>query len=526
MSKYYYIIVLYVCVLAALSGCTSPASVEFTVNGTRAFYDSRTNSYLCTTSKESFDNGTIDAVIGFDAASCKEFILDGKPVKNGGRITLTQLTAGKRYALTLKLSRGTIEATVEFTYLPTMRVKGKFDKIYRKGEIILNDPSTMTTSTYDAVLKWRGGNTNTINKHKRNYKVKLKNKTGRKARHELLGMRAESVWILDAAQMDKSRVRNRVATDVWNDIAPQPYHATPYVHIYTGSRGKPVEMFLNDEYVGIYYITEPMNNRQLYLEKYDRNAGIIHGELWKTHHYTKAVAFWDLNGSFNNLHDTWEGFETKYPDFSDDEAIDYSPLYDAIHFAVNSNSQQFNARAEEFFDVPVLINYIVLLQVFKAQDNECTNTYWFCPDQTVNKRLSLAVWDLDATCGMPQEPNKLKPEVLRADVPLSLHHGAYAGLLKNSSPYRERVWQRYKELRNGVLNSDSIVERYWAYYKSFKDCGAVKREQQRWNHDSDIFGAELNMESEIIAIDKWLRMRLEFLDQHMMEKIIDLENND
>ena len=505
-----------------LSACPD-LSGQIVVDGMHTCYDGREGTFLVTLPDQQWGKDWQAWVALDDHTAWWDVQVNNQPVDT--LVTFEGVTPGKTYPVTAMSGDCLVSAQLEFTSLPILHLQGEFGNEKSLGAITLQVPGDGEQQLL-AEVKWRGYTTNQPDKHKRNYKLSFVDKKGKKNDLQFFGLRRDNSWVLDAGQTDLFRMRNLIAAKLWDDFATKPYYADKEEDVHTSSRGEIVEMFLNDEYVGIYYITEPMNNRQLYLEKYDRNAGIIHGELWKTHHYTKAVAFWDLNGSFNNLHDTWEGFETKYPDFSDDEAIDYGPLYDAIHFAVNSNSQQFNARAEEFFDVPVLINYIVLLQVFKAQDNECTNTYWFCPDQTVNKRLSLAVWDLDATCGMPQEPNKLKPEVLRADVPLSLHHGAYAGLLKNSSPYRERVWQRYKELRNSVLNSDSIVERYWAYYKLFKDCGAVKREQQRWNHDSDIFGAELNMESEIIAIDKWLRMRLEFLDQHMMEKIIDLENND
>ena len=93
-------------------------------------------------------------------------------------------------------------------------------------------------------------------------------------------MKADKNWILDAGQQDLFRLRNRIATELWNDFARKPYYVTDGAEFVTGVRGRVVEVFLNDEYVGIYSLTETMDNKTLGLKK--SKKGIIHGQLWKT----------------------------------------------------------------------------------------------------------------------------------------------------------------------------------------------------------------------------------------------------
>lgn len=62
------------------------------------------------------------------------------------------------------------------------------------------------------------------------------------------------------------RLRNRIATELWNDFARKPCYTADGAEVVTGVRGRVVEVFLNDEYVGIYSLTETMDNKTLGLK--------------------------------------------------------------------------------------------------------------------------------------------------------------------------------------------------------------------------------------------------------------------
>lgn len=52
---------------------------------------------------------------------------------------------------------------------------------------------------------------------------------------------------MDAGQADVFRLRNRVATELWNDFARKPYYYANEPNVHTGVRGKVVEVHLNGE---------------------------------------------------------------------------------------------------------------------------------------------------------------------------------------------------------------------------------------------------------------------------------------
>ena len=167
-------------------------------------------------------------------------------------------------------------ATISITLkaqLPTIHINGNFGYEYSEGEITINESDK--TTTLKAKIKWRGGSTNSPNKHKRNYKIKFYEDVS------LFGLRSDNNWILDAGQADLFRLRNRIATELWNDMAHKPYYYYQEPNVLTGVRGKVIEVYLNNEYMGIYCLTEAMDRKQLKLKKYDKLTGTIHGGLWK-----------------------------------------------------------------------------------------------------------------------------------------------------------------------------------------------------------------------------------------------------
>lgn len=212
--------------------------------------------------------------------------------------------------------------------IPVLVLRGTFSSEYQNGTVDFYSSQGATPVSYEAKIKWRGGSTNTEDKHKRNYKIKFKEK------QQFFGLKADKNWILDAGQQDLFRLRNRIATELWNDFARKPYYTADGSEVVTGVRGRVVEVFLNDEYVGIYSLTETMDNKTLGLKK--SKKGIIHGQLWKTSGRGLSMMY-NTPSAFDNTSSTWDVFETKYPDIKDVNPTDYSPLWKAINFVVNSS---------------------------------------------------------------------------------------------------------------------------------------------------------------------------------------------
>jgi cotH protein len=92
--------------------------------------------------------------------------------------------------------------------IPVLVLRGTFSNEYQNGTVEFYSSQGTTPVSYEAKIKWRGGSTNTEGKHKRNYKIKFKDK------QQFFGLKADKNWILDAGQQDLFRLRNRIATEL------------------------------------------------------------------------------------------------------------------------------------------------------------------------------------------------------------------------------------------------------------------------------------------------------------------------
>lgn len=493
--------------------CVSYTYAQFTINKKPIVYDKTTNTYMISIPESAFGKD-YPAAIALDTDSAwTNLSINGQNIE--GNYTFQGIEANKEYQLQAERNQNTIHAKITFTFLPILKMEGDFGYDYANGTISLNTPDDAENTSSYIKAKWRGGSTNTPDKHKRNYKIKTLNEKGKSKDVSFLGMREDNNWILDAGQIDLFRLRNRIATELWNDFATKPYYADKETKAKTGVAGKVVEMILNNEYRGIYALTEAMDRKELKLKKYDENNKEFHGQLWKVSSWDKAQ-FWNIDQDYDNTQETWHAFETKYPDIEDVNPTDYSLLYDAIHFVANSDDETFKREMEEYFDIPVLMDYQIFLEVMQAIDNRGKNMYWAVYDQAKDKKLTLAIWDLDATVGQfytngtPLHPDLVQPET---DIEVSGEHNLYARLYENNvDGYINQVTERYKELRKTYLSEENLQDRYEKYYNILASSGATQREEKRWSQDSDIGGYALNFKDELSYIKDWIHKRLNFLD--------------
>lgn len=501
-----FIIILYLAI-------SIPSYAQFTINGKHIIYDKQNDTYMACIPEDAFGKD-YEAIILLDIASdWSDLSIDGTQIAYS--YTFKQVEGNKLYSIHARKGNKEINTKITFTFLPLLVLQGSFGYDYAQGNMSLysSDATEPTISLIKA--KWRGGSTNTADKHKRNYKIKSINFKGKSQDISLLGMREDNNWIMDAGQIDLFRLRNRIATEIWNDFATKPYYASKEPKTKSGVTGKVVEVILNNEYRGIYSLTEAMDRKELKLKKYDDKNQEFHGQLWKVSSWDKAT-FWDIDKDYDNTQETWHAFETKYPDIDDVNPTDYSPLYEAIDFVANSNDEAFKKEVGDYFDIPVLIDYQLFQETLKPVDNNGKNMYWGIYDVAKSKKLTLAIWDLDASvgqdwhCSTPLHPDYVLPNTdLGVKDGFNLYHRLSS---LNVDNYNEKVASRYQELRKTYFSEENLISRYQGYYDMLVKSGAASREECKWSKDSDIGGYPLNFKSEIEYIKNWIINRLNYLD--------------
>ena len=152
-----------------------------------------------------------------------------------------------------------------------------------------------------------------------------------------------------------------------------------------------------------------MDRKQLQLVKHDTINNVFHGGLWKTNEFNMHSGF-RIAEEFNDSLPDYYGFEVQYPDIDEGFPTSYQVLYDAIHaMAWSGTIGTFNRRVDNYFDVPAVIDYTIFYLTLSANDNSARNIYWFCYDRQQDPRLSIAVWDLDASVGQTWSPVDWRP---------------------------------------------------------------------------------------------------------------------
>ena len=391
--------------------------------------------------------------------------------------------------------------------LPIVKLYGDFGYDYQNGSVSIIYPDGNAQEGLDARIKWRGSSTNTDDKHKRNYKIKFSED------HSFFDLRNDDTWILDAGQPDVFRLRNLIATELWNDFATKPYYIDQEPQALSGIRGKVVEVYLNDEYRGIYSMMENMDRKQMKLKKFSKD-GTIRGVLWKSKGYSCSTMY-AVPEQYDNKSPMMDVFEAKYPDLDDLDATDYSTLWNAIDFVVNSDDTDFRNHINEYFDIPVIIDYYLLVTVLNAVDNVGKNMFWAVYDQTKDKKITPAVWDLDITMGARSAEQYAKefssPEYNVGDI------FYFITRLKqlDVDNFNEKVNNRYSELRKTVFSVDSLQKRYRQYYDLLISSGAAEREAEKWSKDSDVLGDVIDFNSEIEYICDWISHRISYFDKNI-----------
>jgi len=449
-----------------------------------------------------------------------DVVINGDTVVNGDTVTFDSIAGGRYYTVSAVIdSCDTISGQLTFTWLPVLELAGDFGYEYTEGTVTLNMPDGSKGNDWRAKLKWRGGITNGTNKHKRNYHIKFLDENGDKKNRRLLGLRKDNHWKLDAGQMDELRVRNRVGCDLWLDLARKPWYANDSLDVVNGSRGAMTEVVLNGEYRGIYNLCEPVDRKQLQLEKYDTVANVFKGGQWVSKQWTRTVTMSNPATCSNNQ-STWDGFEVNYPDFDDVSPTDWSPLYNSVWFIKNCDRydrwDDYVDSLGTYFDLPVMMDYFIFIISLQALDNESKNIYYSCYDRNVDSRLTMTAWDLDMSTGADIAITGDYSSYIYPERPVNwISQLAMVALPGHGGKIYHQIVKRYWELREGCLNTDSLVNRYQSAIDELEACGAAAREEARWSGDSDLGGKKLDLSVEMAYVADWLKRRMAYLDENV-----------
>lgn len=315
---------------------------------------------------------------------------------------------------------------------------------------------------------------------KKPYKLELDSKT------QILGMPSDDDWILDALYTDKSKIRNKFASDLWNSINNNQ-------EINNDINGEFVELFINDEYNGLYVLKEKVNKNTVALGDDGLLAkSITHLNADIINNFSVGnVSLYERDGE-----KMLENFELKR--FNNN----------SIHSFINNIRRYYVSydygSINDSFYFDNYLNYQLLLLFVNGVDNVTKNQYFSMSN--IDSKILITPWDLDLTFGLDYcEECELKS--------IDDFYNCYDdGLLTYNvlgdidSETFNMLKQRYWQLRENILAIDNLNEYIDKYKKLLVESGAGQRDSDCWY--------EYDIEFEIEQIREWIKLRIDFLDDY------------
>lgn len=376
--------------------------------------------------------------------------------------------------LTLIVQCGSVyqKVSMVITTLPVMRMEGsviRYDEedweIY-SGEMAVWSADEQSEPV-SASAQWhvRGGTTRW--RTKTPWKLSLKNRHGDNLNRELLGMGSDDDWILNSLVHDDTKIREKLAMDLWNTYAAQEPWNFPM------STGEYVELILNGEYYGLYLLQRRVDEKYLQLHK---DEDIL------------------MKGIDTRIAEELEdGYETIFTPYSQEVTLQ-------ILEQTLERQRANQLHTGNIVDVNLFLNYL------HAPDNAgYKNMFYLLVPDSSDYQMYYIPWDTDMSFGILWDDG-FDYNYDRALESYTVHQD-FSSLLTVNPWLAQQTASRWKELRQSMYSRQAIEELFAEIYGQLRQCNALQRDLERWGTWS---GGEDTYEK----LRQFCTERLEVLDHY------------
>ncbi len=386
-------------------------------------------------------------------------LFNGEPLKDGGyaelhevnTLTLIGYDGGvSEYTLTLKdTSNG----------LPTVMINTKGAEIASRTDYTDAVISILGTGAEDircqsAGIRLRGNSTSRY--PKKPYRIKFEKK------QNVLGLGKAKSWVLLAGFLDPSAIRSQLAFGLAAKINADTAKSTGSEVF--APRVRPVEVYLNGEYQGLYDLGDQLQANEIrvaidesgdegstepdvgYLVEFE-----VAGRVWAES--TEGSANWTASSFIRNAGSSGGNqggrlyFQFKLPENPNDEQKAYITGYLQ---EVNDRILARDKSVEELIDLDSFIDWYIVNELFKNADSHMQSSIYLYKDKG-GKLVMGPVWDFDLSAGALTNAQLDSPEGWRT------RNDEYCGWFKalfSDKMFADRLGERWQALRGaGIIDS-------------------------------------------------------------------------
>lgn len=404
---------------------------------------------------------------------------------------VNQLEPGKAYPIYIPSIDDHYQ--IFFTGLPMVRISSP-DSIVDLQKVpaffTLTEPNGNQIQSH-AGIEYRGGYSQILPKKSMELEFWTDASGQTTIDRSLLGMANDDDWNLQAMANEPLRIRSKTNFDLWRQIHSLYYQAQEPDAI-NGIRMAYVELFLNQEYRGLYGIGEKINRKQLKLKSHN---GSIRGELYKGVSWDSACTFRNAP-PFSNDSLIWSGFEYKHPE----EITNWTNLFKLVQFVTAASADSFYSFYPQYFRKESLVDYYIFLNLLRASDNTGKNIY--IARYNTSHPYFYIPWDLDGTFGTVWDGSR---EPTSNDL---LSNGFYDRLRHDCQPggFWDMLKSKWNALRSSLLTKELLMQGFRQQHDFLVQNGVYQRESIAWpDYQYDSTG--------LAYMEEWIGNRLYFLDQ-------------
>lgn len=288
---------------------------------------------------------------------------------------------------------------------------------------------------------------------KLSYRIAFANNR-RNAMREVPGMGVLETVNFVSMAFDDTLMHDRLS---WDLIAMMQEEDAPF----RARKTRYVELFVNDEYAGVYLMMEPIDY-EAEIGK-SGSAALLQDALYRTAVVDKVRSNAVIPG-----HQTW-GYELFY---SPDAINSFSHLEKYIALRDTEDDAEFERLALAHIDMKSALGYCALLQAGGLVDNVQNNMFIWAHTENGTIRYRFMPWDMDRAWGMNAGGDYQHWSVFPvADRLLNL----------NTANARQTLADVWSEMKRRGFNAETIEALVSGYEHELGASGASLRNAYRWN---------------------------------------------
>ncbi len=335
-------------------------------------------------------------------------------------------------------------------------------------------------------IKFRG---NLVLDPKKGYRLQLSQN------EPLFGMRDDDDWQLFASYLDHTRMRTKLAFDLWRSLLPSnPTAILP--------KSKYVALYINHEFQGLYLLSEKQDRRLFILDDAQNNLN--------------SSLILQTRSGYENFRDmgVWE---QDYPNIEDGINISYQIMENLIHFINNtSDTEFFNENTGIFskFDKMNLIDFYLFN--FFILHKDFWNKNYYLVRNSMPSKFFLIPWDFDGSFGqfgwLKYEPNSTV-----------YFRNLLLQRLLNNKEFMRDLKIRWVELRADLWTKEYIFGIINKMYNQIQDVLEIDLEMWKpitvegyveWELRLRYSNEEFDLDEAIQFLFDWIEERLDFCDEY------------